>query len=571
MLSIWDTNFVVVDVETTGSHAGNNRVMDIACVVVRGGEIVHEFSSLVNPRQFIPEFIANMTGISNAMVFGAPEADEVFPKVHELLSQPNTVFVAHNAQFDWSFVEHSFSRANLPPVDVPILCTVKLARRLLPGEMKKNLGALAKHYGIHNPARHRALGDTMTTARVLLELLNHAHDEHDAETLSDILALQTKLIGVKTRTREQKRLEPFLDKVPDEPGVYYMRGRDEGILYIGKAKSLKSRVRSYFQPGATHEPKIAEMVRLVHSIHWEVTDTELGALLLESKEIKTHKPNYNTLQKKLKRYPFLKLTVQDNFPRLEFAYAIEADGAEYFGPFKNRELVEDIVDTVQRTFKLRICDEDFESNSREHACIYYQMERCGGACAGIQTTDEYHIEVAKVRSFLSGLQNGLVEHMEREMHECAERLDFETAAKIRNRIFEVKRLLSRPGEVPAALNYNNLVLILPASEREKTVELFFIKAGRLIHQETIGRKAPLARFKKVFQKEYFSGEQVSIEYSKLEVDEVRIITSWLYRQRYTGHFLYLDGKISAEEFFKNFELAVRNSHVKVESEGVDSF
>jgi DNA polymerase-3 subunit epsilon len=156
MKSIWDVPFIVVDVETTGSDPVKNRIMDIACVSTIKGEIVSNFSSLINPHQFIPTFISKMTGISNEMAFSAPESREVLPTVAQIFSDPFAVFVAHNYKFDLSFDQQTFLRSGMEFPDIPKLCTLKLARRLLPKDHKKNVGALAKYFNVPIINRHRA-------------------------------------------------------------------------------------------------------------------------------------------------------------------------------------------------------------------------------------------------------------------------------------------------------------------------------------------------------------------------------------------------------------------------------
>jgi DNA polymerase-3 subunit epsilon len=569
MNSFWDVPIIVVDVETTGHDAVNNRITEIACVVVRGGEIIQEFTSLVNPHQFIPMFISDMTGISNAMVFNAPEAEEVFAKVYELFTIPEAVFAAHNVQFDWKFVQETIKRCGLQPLEIPQLCTYKLAKRLLPKEMKKNVGALAQYFSIEINNRHRALGDAEATAKFMVCLLEEAEKEYELETLDELLQFQNKrLPPTKITAAIQKRVEGFLAQLPTTPGVYRMLGANGDLLYIGKAKSLKDRVRSYFQTSAQLPPKIAKMIRYVHSIEWEESGSELSALMHESKEIKRHKPPFNTASKKLRRYPFLRLTVQDEFPRLEWCDTIQSDGAEYYGPFRSNGMSREIAETIQRSFKLRLCSDTLSPNPTYKPCFYHQIRRCGAPCAAVESKNEYWKEVEKVRRFLGGFSDGIIAHLEEEMVEAAENLDFEQAIFLRNRLAELRRLFERQQQVSTSVTANNVILVLPMQEHDKTLEIFFIRRGRLHYQQEIGRKAPLIHLETLIETVYFGeNKEESISLSREEVDEIQIVTSWMYRHRDQAIFIYVEQK-NLNELIAELHEAVRQASMPKEENEV---
>ncbi len=542
-IAIADTNFVVIDVETTGMSGSANRVTEIGCLVVRDGEIRQTFSSLVNPRQFIPSFIENLTGITNAMVYNAPEEAEVFAQVLRMLQLPNAVFVAHNAGFDWSFVSNALMRSNFDVPALPVLCTCKLANRLLPKKQKKNLGAVAKHFQIRIEGRHRAFGDAEATALVLLEFLESLESEHDIEELDELISFQhRRLKNFHATPKAMKKIQGYLDALPTAPGVYYMHDADDFIMYVGKAKSLSDRVRSYFQMSAQHPEKIAKMVRKVERIHWEETGSELGALLLESSEIKKHKPPFNTLSKKIRRYPFLKLSTGSEFPTVEFCDQILNDGAEYYGPFLYRGMVQEVLQTISRNFKLRLCQDELHPSPNVRPCFYYHINKCAAPCAAEQSKAEYMEEVDAVRRFLSGYSEGVIAMIEHEMQACAERLEFEQAAMLRNRAKELRKLFDRNHQGSTAVNKTNLIVVVPASEREKTVELFCLRRGFLAHQQIFGRKASLTKLREVLNSLYFQGEELAFELSLEEVDELRIIAQWVYRKRDQSLSIYVENQ-----------------------------
>lgn len=540
-LHIDDISFIVTDVETTGTNPHDNRVIEVACVLVQGGEVLEEYSSLVNPGQHIPSFIANMTGISNAMVYTAPSPEEAFRPVSRLLALPNAVFVAHNVTFDWSFIFHSLQRCRLAaPEDIPRLCTYKMARRLLTRNTKFNLGALSSYFSINIRNRHRAGGDAAATVEVLNRLLGILEDTHGVVTAEDLLMFQNRrLQSFRSVPSYIKKMQDTLARLPDEPGVYFFRGASDEILYIGKAKSLRDRVQSYFQQSATHTKKIQELVRQIKKITWECTGTELSALLLESREIKFHQPRYNTMIKRYRRYPFLRLS-SCRFPRIEWCDEIEEDGAEYFGPFGSRSSVESILDTINRTFRLRECAGTLQPHTDNAPCFYHQIQRCNAPCALLQSEAEYAAEVDRVRDFLSGRREGILAVLRQAMDESAGRLDFEEAIVLRNRMRELERVFFRQAQIAASVNSHNLIIAIPTAENG-TVEVFFVRFGRLLYQRIITRRTPRREFERQIARIYFSGEVAPRHCRKEEIDEIRIIAGWIHRHRDDGRFLYING------------------------------
>jgi DNA polymerase-3 subunit epsilon len=558
----WDIPIIVVDVEKTGRDPSQNRIMEIGCAVIQNGEIVEEYHSLINPHQFIRPQIEDVVGISNIMAYNAPQADEIMPRVHQLLSMPRAVFAAHDVGSDWAFVSHTLQRCGLSVPDIPLLCTDKLARRLMPRHLKTNVGAIAQHFGIIIEDRHRAMDDARATARFLLRFLDMLEQEHDVETVEELLQFQNKrLQQFHPPQAAIRRVQPYLQQLPAEPGIYKMLDKNKEILYVGKAKSLRDRVRSYFQPGADLTPKIAKMVKNVYSIQWECTNTELAALLLESREIKRIKPPFNTASKKIRRFPFLRLSTEDAFPRLEWSSTIAMDGAEYFGPFRSRALAHEIAETVNKGFLLRKCTDPLQPAADIQPCFYHQIKRCGAPCALLQSHQDYAREVQRVRAFLSGSSGGLLEQLEAEMHAEAESLRFESAAALRNRLTELKRLFERRSPGNASVTHNNTILVLPAGD--KTSEVFCIRGGRLAHQEIIGRKAALEKLDDLIRTLYFGptagpgGDTVST-LSPMEVDEIQIITSWIHRFGPMAEIIYTDN-LQPEDLLQRLRAAIRRT------------
>lgn len=552
MISLTDATFIVTDVETTGLSPEKNRITEVASLLVRGGEIVDERRTLVNPGQAIPVAIQQMTGITNAMAFAAPKGEEIFPEIRGWF--PNdAVFTAHNVAFDFNFLQNSFRRHSVEEMFHPRLCTARLARRILPKRRSWALSQLAGYFGIKIQGRHSALGDAHATAKALIELLDIMQEEYACETVDDVLSLQYRALGAfKEMPKNIKALEPTLAALPPTPGVYRMLDTRGEVLYIGKAKSLRDRVTTYFRYGSAHTKKIEEMVRRVRKIEIDETGSELGALLLESRLIKEFQPKYNTLQKRSRRYAFLRLDRSDPFPRVDFSMEIEPDGAEYFGPFRNRGAVEALIETINQAFGLRECNDLLKPDESITPCFYYQIKRCGAPCARLQSSEDYSVEVDRVRGFLSGADTGIINVLEKRMVTHAEALEFEAAAELRNRVTELRRIFKREERIAESVNSNNVIIILPAAEEGKR-EIFLIRFGRLAAQATIGARTPSVMLRRLIERHYFDGAAAPSHCRKEEIDEIRIIACYLHQHRDTGRFIYVEEGSSVEEILRGVE------------------
>lgn len=554
MQSLADTTFVITDIETTGLSPERDRMIEVACVHVQGGEIISEQRTLINPGRYIPQTIAQMTGISMAMVLDAPKESEVLPTIRGWLAD-DAVVTAHNITFDANFLQHSFKRNGVRELAQPKLCTLRLSRRLLPKRKGYTLGDLAAYFGIRVQGRHSALGDAQATAQLLLRLIELVQEEHDCESVDELLGFQFKTMGAfRTVPQNVRSLAPIVSELPRRPGVYRMIDKHDEILYIGKAKDLRERVGSYFRAAAEHTPKIAEMVARVRRIETEETGSELGALLLESRLIKLHQPKYNTMQKRYRRYAFLRLTTQDEFPRTELALEVEPDGSEYFGPFGNRDAVGMVIDAIDRAFRLRECSDPIVPDENTTPCIYHQIQRCDAPCAKLQTVMEYRAEVAEVRAFLSGSEEGIIARLQAQMLEHAERLEFEEAAVLRNRINELRRIFIRQQRITESINTNNLLIFLPSVDPRRR-ELFMIRYGRLARHLVVGQRLPEKTIRRLVEQIFFDGSGAPPHFRKPEIDEVKIIAGYLHQHRDEGKFVYVSEGESVDAVMERVAIA----------------
>lgn len=277
--------FAVVDIETTGGFPQQHGITEIAIVLHNGTEVEGKYQTLVNPHQPIPPFIANMTGISDAMVAVAPSFEEVAPRIYHLLK--DRIFVAHNVNFDYSFVKHHLQEAGFH-LQTPKLCTIRLSRKVFPGFRKYGLGHLCRELGIHIEDRHRAFGDAQATAKVLdLVLQNNGQ-----LLIKEMLKKENKNQLLPPNMAEQQ-----VQLLPELPGVYYFHDVKGKVIYVGKAKSLKKRVVSHFT-GLDISKKRQDFLRNIHTVTHTVCPTEFIASLLESVEIKRLWPIFNKSQKR---------------------------------------------------------------------------------------------------------------------------------------------------------------------------------------------------------------------------------------------------------------------------------
>jgi len=543
--SFWEIPFIVVDVETSGSNSEKNRIMEIACVTTIGGEIINVFSSLINPHEPIPPFVAKMTGITNTMTKTSPEAYEIMPRVEELFNQKDAVFVAHNARFDWSFVVQTFALAGLPRPRLPRLCTLKFARRLLPKKVKKNVGELAEYLNITVKNRHRAAGDAIATAHILNELLELAEHEHGISTIDEVLKFQNKQIrNFRPSATVLHRFEQHLKDIPDSPGVYSFLDKNDKILFVEKSRSLSKKLNSFFSGETMTSKKIAQMTRTAEKLQWETSGSFLAAAMLEAKIIKTSNPPYNTASKDFRNFPFIKLVRHDKFPFLELAFNKKNDGNEYFGPFARTSIAHQLIRAAENKFKIRKCSDKLTHDYDFENCYFYRNGNCPAPCASAIEPDEYLKEIDKVAKFLSGNSHNVAISMQKQLDLFSDNIDDDKKNSLKQEIAGLKEKYTNL----SSLNNknNNYIYLCPLSEREKTLDLYIIKHGKLLQVNTIGTRAELTHLFSYISSEFFNKKNNDIPY-QTDTD-IRIINLYNNRHKDFGELLDLDGKSEAVFF-----------------------
>ncbi len=524
--------FVIVDTETTGSRAGEDRLIEIGAARLVGGEVVETFQQLVDPGRHVPRRITRLTGISTAMVYGQPAAAEVMPRFLDFLG--DAVLVAHNLPFDARFLDVALAEAGLPPLQNPSLDTLRLARRLLSSLPSKGLSKLTEHFGITVNGRHRALGDAVATAELLTILLDRMRIEFGVETVDDVLAFQRR--RYKDTRREPGHLKKIRDEIlpllPDRPGVYFMRDAKGRVIYVGKAKSLRNRVRSYFTGVESHVPKTRKLVRDVRDVTWRETGTELAALLEESKLIKNYLPVYNRAQRRYRDYPFLRLDATHPYPTISWTPRIAHDGAEYYGPLGRRGQAEELVELIGRLFMLRECDDNVFTLGRP--CLYHEMGRCGAPCVGGEGAEQYGLEVERVRAFLTGRDTEAVDMVEEAMREAAAAREYEAAGWYRDQLRRLQRTLGRQRKIASAVHEHDAVLVEPLAPGydglDGGAQLFLIRYGRLAGRVDLpADPAPdeVADLAAALAEAFDPALPPPESHLRPDVDEMRMLANWM--------------------------------------------
>ena len=298
MIPISEANFIVVDIETTGNSAVNDRITEIACITVRNFEIVDSFSSLVNPHQRIPWYIQKLTGITNSMVQTAPESNAVFPTVKDLFNQENTFFVAHASKFDSTFVFETFKREFINFNEIPTICTLKIGQKILPKSIKKNVGAISEYFQIPMTTKHRAYDDAFATANFFIEMLQLLQDRYDISTVEEILEFQNikPKTPPKIKLQTKNKLLQYKKNAPEQSGILIFIGTNNQILYISKTNNISQHIYSFIDSTEISSQKINNILKKFVRLEWLETNSELETYILENRKIKFYEPEFNSFK-----------------------------------------------------------------------------------------------------------------------------------------------------------------------------------------------------------------------------------------------------------------------------------
>jgi DNA polymerase III subunit epsilon len=366
--------YAIVDIETTGGSARLERITEIAIYLHDGEKITGEFVSLVNPERNIPYFITNLTGITNEMVEDAPRFFEIAKDVVELTE--GRTFVAHNARFDYSFIRQEFKSLGFN-FRRSILDTVSLSRKLFPGHRSYSLGNICKDLKITINGRHRAAGDALATVKLFEMLL-----ERDSE----INGSRSDLIKNTRKSKLNPKLDVLkVDAIPDEPGIYYFYNENRELIYIGKSRNLQQRISTHLSNNTTN--RAMEMRDLIADIDWEVTGSELIALLRESFEIKDNKPFYNRSQRRSSFQWGIYSSIDEN-GYLNYRYGLIDSDDTPLSVFTSKEKAKTKLVSLVEYYNL--CQKLAGLYETHGPCFQYHVGICKGACCGKEPPEKYN-------------------------------------------------------------------------------------------------------------------------------------------------------------------------------------
>lgn len=381
-------NYAIVDIETTGGYASGNGITEISVQIHDGSAVVDSWETLINPEQYIPSHIEALTGISNEMVQHAPTFDLVADKINSLLQ--DKVFVAHNVNFDYSFIRHHLSLCG-HTLNAKKLCTVRLSWKLYPGLPSYSLGKLCRSLDINLNNRHRAGGDAEATAILFGMLLKADADGHIEQSLGKLS---------KEQVLPAHLSKSYLDRIPSNPGVYYFKDEKGKVIYVGKAKNLMKRVNSHFSGNSTSKQR-QDFLKKIHNIDYEICGTELMALILEASEIKRLWPENNRALKRYEqKYSLFKYEDQKGYLRLAIdKYKVGSSALYSFNSILDgRNVLKSLVS------KHVLCEKLCSIQTTTLACTGVADISCYGACIGSESAAEYNL---RVEAALETLRNVL--------------------------------------------------------------------------------------------------------------------------------------------------------------------
>jgi DNA polymerase-3 subunit epsilon len=431
--ALHDVTFVVIDLETTGGSAADCAITEVGAVKLKGGECLGTYQTLVDPGCAIPPEITVITGITQAMVMRAPRMEAVMPSLLEFIG--DGVIVGHNIRFDIGFLNAALAQQGRPRLPHRSIDTLALARRLLRDEVPScKLGTLADRLRLPHTPSHRALDDALATGDLLHLLLERA-GSLGVTGLDDLLVLP-KMAG----SAQAKKL-PLTDGLPREPGVYlFVDGRGE-VLYVGKAANLRSRVRSYFS--TDERRKIGQLLRETKRIDHHVCRNGLEAAVLELRLIHRHLPRFNRQGTRSSKYPYVKLTLDERFPRLSVVRTVKDDGALYLGPISSTKRAKRIIEAIESAVPIRRCTARSTNRLERPTCAPAQIGVAACPCSGATSPADYAAMIDDLVDTLTRDPARLLQPLEERIEMLAASERYEEAADVRDRAESLAGALRR--------------------------------------------------------------------------------------------------------------------------------
>jgi len=535
-IPVEETEFSVLDVETTGLSARNNHVIEIGIVKVQDLKIAGKFQSLINPGCKIPYFITQFTGITDEDIIDAPFFSELADKIENVIG--DSVISAHNLSFDDSFLKYEFFRTGKEPLSNHKICTLKLARRLYPSLKSKSLASITQYLRLKNSNAHRALADADVTARALIKMIKKLKKDEGIETLDELYSYQSRVTS-KGRHKIKKSLNNDVSSLPNAPGIYYFLNKKNEIIYVGKAKSLGERIKTYFSPTASKKAK--KIVRQASKLKTEITNSELTALLTEAETIKLINPKHNSQLKKYGNKYFIRVNKTHNYPNLEISNHFDFDGNDYFGLFISRKRADKVMEMIDKTFSLRECtDKEF---AKKKKCFLADIERCTAPC--IKTKDpDYSDELVKVYEFLNGINQTALDRLLHKMKDYSSQQKYEKASEIKELVDLILAQTHKSSLLSEPVNSANVLFEISESFSK---DYLLLISGKPFLKTYIHSKDGL--FEDAID-DYFSGTlNLQIMPSEEDLEKMKISLNWLIKNRNKVRVFYLKDYRLKEELY----------------------
>ena len=524
-----ETPFVVLDLETTGGSPMFDRVIEVAALRFERGVVQERFVKLVEPGVPIPSFVTRLTGINAGLVRGKPTFDYLLPDLQRLLD--GAVLVAHNVSFDASFLTYAFQRAGRRWAGER-LCTLRLARRLLPGLHSYRLDSLCASLGFAFVQVHRAGPDAEATLCLLRHLLEAAASR-GIQTLSALLRVQDQSVTPKRRKGRSKVDEAQVASLPTGPGVYLLKDGNGHVVYVGKSVNVRQRVRQHLRPSGTAcnpgQPRLRRRLPHIADVEAIETPSEIEALLLESRLVKRYLPEANSLLRDYREYPWLKLDLRERHPRLVATRERPTDGAVYFGPFRRAGAVASTAVFLSEQLGLRQCSGPLRPG-RQSACALLDMGRCLGPCVGQVSDDEYRAAALRAQAVLSGQETSLVQELTARRDQLADELRFEQAAELRDRLRDLEQIVAVQQRLSSFAD-RNVVVVVPDT-RPEAARLLLVRAGRLVDQVSLPVRTTPSHLRRVLERAYARPREAQV--TRDELDDLLILDAWLRRNHDTA-------------------------------------
>jgi DNA polymerase III subunit epsilon len=551
-LPLAQVTFVVVDLETTGGGPAGSGIIEIGAVRVRNGALVDEFVTLVEPGRAIAPFVTQLTGITDAMVAGAPPIGEALTAFMRFAGDAATL-VAHNAPFDVGHLNAAHLTLAGRPLGLASLCTLRLARRLLPTMRRRSLDAVAGALGIGLGGRHRALPDARIAAEILSVFLERAQ-ERGILRLDELLDFQRAAVDGRPFVVHVPRER--LDEVPATPGVYHLLDADGRLLYVGKAVRLRDRLASYLCNARGHSPRVLDLIRHTHDFRFVETGSELAASLREARQIAELRPPYNRQRKHLPRVAFLKLHLRGPFPRLAVTTRLSGDRATYVGPFRSLEAADRAQAVLARLFGLRTCPGRLAPSPEVTPCLSGQVAACSAPCAARIDEGAYRVQVESFLAFLDGDDETVLEAVGQRRDALAEDLRFEGAARAQRDLTLLEDVRRRRRTLAWVVTRQNFVVLLPTVSRDAAL-LYAVLGGRLALEARLTATADLATAVAYVRERFASFQDLPLR--RDEVDGTTILAAWLRdRDARDGLLLPLDGPDAIVDRLDELTVTVRD-------------